>query len=192
MKKKILISSIVVLLIASVGIISVIALNSSKKDDVKKPEKKAYEALLNNESPYTLDEIYKMIEDPQIIEHLKKPVGEVEDGTAYSVPIEFYYVITHFYNFFSKSTPFKIVTKLKSNEGNYKEIIELYEFSYINYDEYMKEMKDFYYREEEERKKQENSGESQPLVRSLGYSEYEWQVRWLLYGKGLDNEGKLK
>lgn len=78
-------------------------------------------------SPYTLDELYAIVENPEKFYKVN------EAGiTDYSI------VITHFYDYFSRTTPVKVATKVKVNESN--EIVEVIECKYINYDEYMEEI----------------------------------------------------
>lgn len=191
MKRKIILLSalaIIVVIILSIVIIN----NKSKAADREKTDDEIYLEKfekLKEESPYTLDEIYAMVEDPQIIEHLSTP-SEIDEN-ATEVPYEFLYVMTHFYNYFSKSTPFKIVTKLKTVEGEFYKIEEVYEFAYISYEEYNKILEEMYIEEEEMRELQEKT-ENRKVPSYVFYmgKEYEFYLRQLLYSEGVHNESK--
>ena len=57
---------------------------------------------------------------------------------------EYNYVITHFYDYFSKGTPVKVTTKVKTKEGDPNYIEEVLETRYMEYDEYMQQMEVLY------------------------------------------------
>lgn len=180
MKRKTIIAIGVIIVLFLTTVISIVLVKNSKKnDDASVEDQKALkerENLINN-APYTLDELYAMIEDPLIIEKLTKPS---DDGKGQIAPNDFYYEIFHFYNYFSKSTPFKRVKKGVKKDGK---IIELKEFEYITYDQFMKEVEDSYSVEEDMRKKWIETYGDEVLkegpVRGFLYSDY---VDSLLYG----------
>lgn len=81
------------------------------------------------ESPYTLDEIYDFISSKK---YLKISTRDEEW-------FDYNNVITHFYEYFSKDTPFMIYDKkLRSYWGDYQDVdAEIVNTIMINYDEYM-------------------------------------------------------
>lgn len=93
-----------------------------------KPSKKELEI---KESPYTLSELYEIIEKPLKFYELNKT--EMND---------FNKTIFHFYDYFNKSTPLKVAAKEKRNENG--QISEIIEFDYISYYEFMSYMEEAY------------------------------------------------
>lgn len=75
------------------------------------------------ESPYTLEEIYAIVEDPERFYELAYP----RDGNIS-------FILCRFYDYFSESTPFMIVTKAEFDD-NYK-VKKVLEVDYISYAEY--------------------------------------------------------
>ena len=82
------------------------------------------------ESPYTLEEIYEFISSKKYMETRTRD----EEWFDYNK------VITHFYEYFSKDTPFMIYDKkLRSYWGDYEEVkAEEVNTIMIDYDEYMR------------------------------------------------------
>ena len=58
------------------------------------------------ECPFTLEELYAITDDPELFRK--------NNQSSYT---EYNYVITHFYDYFSKGTPVKVTTKVKTKEG---------------------------------------------------------------------------
>lgn len=111
----------------------------------KNQESKQEEPIIKK-SPYTLEEIYEIVDD---IDLLEKKIKDRND--------DFAYVICHFYDYFSKSTPFKRA-KVKYIEPSKMELIET---TTIDYYEYMRIMdgNEFY---EYEKEKIENDIPNSP------------------------------
>ena len=114
----------------SIGVISTnIYLNNKEPKEQKQPEPNI------KVSPYTLDELYAIVEDPDRFRELNKKVI----GNDYAE------VMFHFYDYFSKSTPVKVAKEKEFDEdGN---VIKVLEFEYLSYDEYIKRMETGYQHE---------------------------------------------
>lgn len=150
-KKIVIIVSILIMVILS--IIGVIVYNENKKEEDIKEIKK---------SSYTLEEIYELVEQPE--EFLKLLNNHDKDNLAY--------ILFHFYDYFNKSTPFKIVN-LKTEEidgietlvkvdGKY--VIDSVE--YIDYYDFQRHM-ETYHKAEKDRLKQcekNNQSDNCPFV----------------------------
>ena len=107
----------------SIGVISTnIYLNNKEPKEQKQPEPNI------KVSPYTLDELYAIVEDPERFRELNKKVTENEYAE----------VMFHFYDYFSKSTPVKVAKEVELDENGH--VIKVLEFEYLSYDEYMKRM----------------------------------------------------
>ena len=134
----------------------------NKKIDVKteKAEKKL--------SPYTLDEIYSIIEDPVKFNELSNE----------KMATEFNEVLFHFYDYFSETTPFKKAKKvIVDNDPNKTfHVVKVLETEYISYYEYMDFMKNNY--EDEENTKKLTGYDSEDTY--YGYDYRTW-VELLVY-----------
>lgn len=108
------------------------------------------------ESPYTLEELYALVEDP-----IK--FRELNDTTEN----ELAYTIFHFYDYFSKSTPIKAASEVEYDEKGHA--IKVNDFKYINYYEFMEFMKEPYEIEEYNIKKAEEDGQERPYRTDYGY-----------------------
>lgn len=93
------------------------------------------------ESPYTLEEIYEIIEDPERYYTLQYP----KDGNVT-------YILCHFYEYFSKGTPFKVATKVEIDPNNSNRVSKVLEVDYITYAEYqvLNEAFEFSYKNKQE------------------------------------------
>lgn len=126
MNKKLKLTLIIVLVLIvgiSIGVLSTnIYFSNKETEEQKQPESNI------KVSPYTLDELYAIVEDPDRFRELNKKVI----GNDYAE------VMFHFYDYFSKSTPVKVAKEKEFDEdGN---VIKVLEFEYLSYDEYMKRM----------------------------------------------------
>lgn len=125
------------------------------------------------ESPYTLEEIYELVEQPEKFNKLLNNYDE--QGIAYT--------IFHFYDYFNKSTPLKTVklkTKIVDNKEvlakeNDKYIIE--SISYIDHYEFSKKMDSFL---EDEKKVKDLCKEEKEKNCNYAYSSI---VKYLIYGE---------
>lgn len=156
-KTKLIIAYIVILTIGILlGITTTKCLTLEQKEQINK------EIPQIKESPYTLDELYKIVEDPVLFYE-----ANCSDMTEYNK------VMFNFYDYFSKSTPVKIATKTNKN---YKgTVIEVLETDYINYSEYMELMKEAYNYASETKKLYEKDN----LEPSYNYELY---ITRLIYG----------
>ncbi len=128
-KKKIFIFSIIIsIIIIIVGAIIIFTLpNKDSKTEEEKQLEKTIE-LLGFEtgiSPYTLDEIYAIVEDPKL--YYK------ENDSWHSIFGTNIYFFYEYY--FSKTTPFKVATKVRKENNK---IVEVLEVDYIDYSEFEK------------------------------------------------------
>lgn len=116
-KKNIIISILVLIIIIITSII--IGINITKKDK----ELINYDELIIKESPYTLEELNEIVMNPKEFNKLT---------TSTSTP--FSYTMFHFYDYFSKTTPMLVATKVEKDEnGNVTKVLET---KNIYYDEY--------------------------------------------------------
>lgn len=120
-KKNVLIYILFIAIGIIIGISSTIAvqnLTTNKDSEIKEeqPSKK--------ESPYTLEELYDIMGNP---EKYKK----LNDGNSMNTLA---YTIFHFYDYFNKSTPVKVFSKIKKDEDG--KIISV-ESKYLSYYEFM-------------------------------------------------------
>lgn len=99
------------------------------KDNSK--EENTQENLDIKESPYTLEELYAIVDDPVLFYE-----NNSADMTSYNT------VMFNFYDYFSESTPVKIASKVRKNNKGL--VIEVLETKYINYSEYMDLMESAY------------------------------------------------
>ena len=115
------------LLIITIGLTTYICYNLwGKKENI----------VSNNiikECPFTLEELYAITDNPELFRK--------NNQSSYT---EYNYVITHFYDYFSKGTPVKVTTKVKEKEGDPNYIEEVLETRYMEYDEYMQQMEVLY------------------------------------------------
>ena len=93
--------------------------------------KDTQENLDIKESPYTLEELYAIVDDPVLFYE-----NNSADMTSYNT------VMFNFYDYFSESTPVKIASKVRRNNKGL--VIEVLETKYINYSEYMELMESAY------------------------------------------------
>lgn len=159
--KKVLIS--ILLLSLGIGIGFCFSNILSKEEQPK-------ENLTIKKSPYTLDEIYAVVENPEKYYELNS-----------SMHTEFNEVLFHFYDYFSKSTPFKVATKVEKNNPEIPtRVTKVLEVEYIDYEEYMKRMQAAYQYEElelksyEERNKKYNQN-------GTPYWDYRFYVNLIVY-----------
>ena len=121
-----------------IGVLSTyIILNTNKKEETPtierlKPEDIKYYSQLENlkVSPYTLDELYEIVETPE-----KYYEANSTNMNAFN------YVMFNFYTFFNAKTPVKVATKVRKDGTK---IVEVLEVEYIDYSEYQRRMADFY------------------------------------------------
>lgn len=156
-KTKLILLYIVIFLI---GI--TIGITTTKYMTKEKTKENYKEQSQIKESPYTLEELYEIVEDPVLFYE-----ANCSDMTEYNK------VMFNFYDYFSKSTPVKIATK---TNRNYKgTVIEVLETDYINYSEYMELMKEAYNYASETKKLYEKDN----LEPSYNYELY---ITRLIYG----------
>lgn len=166
MKKKILnkksLIIIITILIAIILIVGTIFIITKDK------ETSSNEDILIKESELTLDELYAIVEDPELFYE-----KNYTTMTTYNV------IMFHFYNYFSRSTPVKIATKVRKNENN--KVIEVLEVEYISYDKYHEYMTDAYAYEklEDESYEQRNKKYNQNAKPSYNYAMW---IERLVYG----------
>ena len=150
------------LAIGSALTFSIISIKAKKTEDNK-----------ISESPYTLNEINEIIENPTKFYEL--------NDYHYN---EFNYIITHFYDYFSKDTEFLIATKVEENDGKVTKIIETKK---IPYKDYIYLMSDFYQLEEQKQNQCEEKLKSKDKI-SLSYEDcihdldYQHEAISLVYG----------
>ena len=125
------------------------------------------------ESPYTLEEIYELVEKPEEFNKLLNNYDE--RGIAYT--------IFHFYDYFNKSTPIKTV-KLKTKTVENKEVLVkengkyvIESINYIDYYEFSKKMDSFL---EDEKNVKESCKEQKEKNCNYAYSSI---VKYLIYGE---------
>lgn len=153
MNKKKIVIIVSILIIGILSTIGVILYSENKQEDNTKEIKK---------SAYTLEEIYKLVEQPE--EFLKLLNNHDKDNLAY--------ILFHFYDYFNESTPFKIVNlktevidgieTLVKVDGKY--VIDNVE--YIDYYDFQRYMGPYYQAEKDRLKQCEenNEKESCPFV----------------------------
>lgn len=121
-KVKILIGMIVVFIVGV--IVGVTAYHFiSKKDSTNDTIKETEVSNDKKESPYTLEEIYAIIENPERFYELAYPI----DGNIS-------FILCRFYDYFSESTPFKVATKVELDDHH--RVSKVLEVDYISYEEY--------------------------------------------------------
>ncbi len=142
-KKVIILSIIIFLLGLTVGVVGTIGISKLKSKPNQETEQKETKMPTNGkyESPYTLEEIYEIIEDPERYYSIPFP----KDGNIA-------YILCHFYDYFSKGTPFKIATKVEIDPNDSNRVSKVLEVDYITYAEYLKanESFEFSYKNKEE------------------------------------------
>ena len=152
------------LLIITIGLTTYICYNLwGKKENI----------VSNNiikECPFTLEELYAITDDPELFRK--------NNQSSYT---EYNYVITHFYDYFSKGTPVKVTTKVKAKEGNPNYIEEVLETRYMEYDEYMQQMETLYNHEKNLRKWYEKDPpEDYDPTKPIG-TDFRTFATWLIY-----------
>lgn len=160
--KKVLIS--ILLLSLGIGIGFCFSNILSKEEQPK-------ENLTIKKSPYTLDEIYAAIENPEKYYELNS-----------SMHTEFNEVLFHFYDYFSKSTPFKVATKVEKDN----KIVKILEVKYINYEEYIKFMGTFYDEEKADLKWCEEEAKKKNVKAIECPINYRYPVELLVFEKYLE------
>lgn len=121
---------IILCVILIIGILSgILCTYKYLKDNSK--EENTQENLDIKESPYTLEELYAIVDDPVLFYE-----NNYADMTSYNT------VMFNFYDYFSESTPVKIASKVRKNNKGL--VIEVLETKYINYSEYMELMASAY------------------------------------------------
>lgn len=136
--KKIIIAILILIVGIIIGVLSTyLILNTNKKEETPtierlKPEDIKYYSQLENlkVSPYTLDELYEIVETPE-----KYYEANSTNMNAFN------YVMFNFYTFFNAKTPVKVATKVRKDGTK---IVEVLEVEYIDYSEYQRRMADFY------------------------------------------------
>lgn len=152
------------LLIITIGLTTYICYNLwGKKENI----------VSNNiikECPFTLEELYAITDDPELFRK--------NNQSSYT---EYNYVITHFYDYFSKGTPVKVTTKVKAKEGDPNYIEEVLETRYMEYDEYMQQMETLYDHEKNLRKWYEKDPpEDYDPTKPIG-TDFRTFATWLIY-----------
>lgn len=120
-RKQIIITLIIFILGLSIGGTSIHLIHLLGKEE----SPICQETQKLKESPYTLEEIYEIVEDPVRFEELNN-----KNQT------EFNEVIYHFYDYFNEYTPFKVV--LLNEDGTVREI------KFIDYSRFMLTAAPFY------------------------------------------------
>lgn len=161
-KKKLIIIVSLIILVLGVSTCTGIYLYN------KNQESKQEEPIIKK-SPYTLEEIYEIVEDYEEFEKLKNNREN-----------QFAYTIVHFYDYFNKSTPFKIVKLARDKDGNIikkegKSQIE--SIKYINYYEFQN-MAESYYKNEQVPLERCETKKTKPHLCSFAYSTY---AEWFVY-----------
>ena len=120
------------------------------------------------ESPYTLDELYSIVENPK--EFYKLNTATMTD---YNI------VMFHFYDYFSNTTPVKVATKVKRDNNN--KVTKVLEIKYLTKEEYIEWMEAAYTYELSEIKAYEerNKKYNQNAEPVFNYSMY---IDELIYG----------
>ena len=173
--KKIIIAILILIVGIIIGVLSTyLILNTNKKEETPtierlKPEDIKYYSQLENlkVSPYTLDELYEIVEKPDKYYELNSSTVTV-----------FNYVMFNFYKFFNTKTPVKVATKVKKDGTN---VIEVLEVEYIDYSEYQRRMAEAYeiHNQYEEMIKGKKDKNGDPLKPSTPYGYF---IDLLLYG----------
>lgn len=159
--------NIVILLLIIIGIVISISIILSKNENVSENEPTI------KESPYTLDELYSIVENPE--EFYKLNTATITD---YNI------VMFHFYDYFSDTTPVKVATKVKKDNNK---VIEVLEVKYLTKNEYLEWMESAYtyelteIKEYEERNKKYNQNASP----AFNYSMY---IDKLIYGHAIEEK----
>lgn len=122
MTKKAKISIAIVISIILIFII-ILTITKTPKETLESDSSNQSSNLIK-ESPYTLEEIYEIVENPTKFKELNS-----------TNPNDLAYVLCNFYNFFTKTTPFKIASQVKLDENG--KVIEVLEVSYLSYAEYL-------------------------------------------------------
>ena len=125
-------------------------------------------------SPYTLEEIYEIVEQPE-------KFNELTGGTS----SPFSYTVFHFYDYFSKTTPIKIATEVEKDEHG--RVVKVLEVDYVTYEEYMKMFDEVFEMEKEDlevcERASEEAGE-QICDINFSYFNYGYWVRKFVYEGG--------
>lgn len=132
-----------------IGISSTIAVQTLTSNKESKEVKEEHPS--KKESPYTLEELYEIIEDP--IKYRELNVGHTND---------YAYTMFHFYDYFNKSTPVKVAKEVEKDENGY--VIKVLEYKYLSYYEFMEEMKQAYDIEKQDIEQAKADGRDEPYV----------------------------
>ena len=130
---------VIVIILLVVGVIGISKAIMKKGEDKEVENKKVVETgeeyvikgdvvhdLINDKAPYTLEEVYSLVSNPKkYFETIKNDNHKLE------------YELLHFYNYFSKNTPFMYAKKVKiDGKCEERKYIEVVEVGYMNYDQY--------------------------------------------------------
>lgn len=156
-----------------IGISSTIAvqtLTSNKESKEVKENQKS-----KKESPYTLDEIYALIENPEEF--------NLKNNLFYN---DLAYTIIHFYDYFSETTPMKVATEIiRDDSGTLREVKET---KYISYHEFMEFTQQALYQEKENQKICQENNISEKDCFYEYPTDYKYWTNLLVFGRFLNNE----
>lgn len=169
---KIIIPVLCLVIGLAIGIFSTYLIMKNNKDE----DSNTLNTSTKLESPYTLEEIYDIIEDPE--RYYEENKGN---------PNDFAYTLFHFYDYFSINTPFKIATKVELDDDNYH-VSKVLEVDYLTYSEYMDAMKVYYEEEQweidwckEEKNKDLADCNDEKYVTAI--MNYKRAINWVVYGR---------
>lgn len=132
-----------------IGIFSTITVQTLTSNKESKEVKE--EQPSKKESPYTLEELYEIVENPEKYREL--------NSTRNS---DYAYTMFHFYDYFNKSTPVKIAKEVEKDEnGNVTKVLEC---RYLSYYEFMEYMKPAYDIEKEDIEQAKTDGRNEPYA----------------------------
>ena len=118
---------------------------------------------INDKAPYTLEEIYDLVSNPK---KYKEVFESDNDALGYE--------LLHFYDYFSKNTPFMYAKKVKiDGKCEDKQITEVVEVGFMNYEQYEQEVAYFLEQENSLREVRRGNGKrSDGRVPGAGYDFY--------------------
>lgn len=122
------------------------------------------------ESPYTLEELYEIVENPEKFYELNK-----------STRTDYNMTVFNFYEYFSKTTPVKVASKIKIDKTG--KVIEVLETKYLSYDEFKERMSDAYTSIELDKKSTEEYNKKNNDNRDYkDLIDYRYWIEILIYG----------